>query len=414
MGVSTLATGHQGELWELRGRGGRAPAGGTPPPGLSYAHKWTEGTGEEAATGREESPPPSGHFRLKVPQNGGCCRLSEIGQKRPFVGLGLKKRGEVKGFSRGSRLRMMELLNSIDQSKVACIFFATLTVPRGERDFKGIERDRRLWLKRFERQYPGAASVIWKKEPHKTGTPHLHALIFWWGNPPKLAEFRAWNDAAWAEVVKSANPHHRDRACRVEHMRTWNGVRFYAAKYIGKAADVTVKESGRIWGIHNRKLLAISVREEVLEPEVGKRMRRTLRKLQERKKSHWQERVKCKDGRHIWIKLRPRSVRIAKNSHTFEFFSVEAQVRSAIKYGAGARYVKGRALARRVVPIYGDTVTESVLLGGEVRKVEKVGEEVHSFAPALHFVGSAEVERLREFYKRQCALDALEEAELPF
>ena len=414
MGVSTFVTGHQAELWELRGRGVGAPAGGTPPPGLSYAHKWTKG--DEGGSGRGGEV-PFGHFRLRVPSNAGCCRLSEVGARRPFVGTGLKKRGEVKGFSRASRLRMTELLQSIDRSKVASTFFATLTVPRGERDFKGLERDRRLWLKRFERQFPGMASIVWKKEPHKSGTPHLHALIFWWSNPPKMVEFRQWNDVAWAEVVKSVNPHHAERGCRVELMRTWNGVAFYAGKYIGKANEVSVRESGRIWGVHNRKLLAVSISEEVLEPEVGKRMRRTLRKLQERKKSHWLERVQKKDGSFVWVKLRGQSYRIKSACSAFAEFhyaDVEKQVRWAKRDGRPVRFVKGRALARRVVPIYGDTVTESLFLGGQVKRVEKVGEEVHSFAPALHLVASREVERLRDFYKRRVALDALEEAELPF
>lgn len=412
MGFAALATGVQRGLWELGEREGDGPAGAAPSPGLSYAHKWTQGTGEEAGSARVESP-PIGHFRLKVPTNGACCRLSEVGAKRPSASLEGCKRGEVNGFSHASRLRMMELLNSIDRSKVAEIFFTTHTVPRGERDFKGIERDRRLWVKRFERQFPGMASIVWKKEPHKSGTPHLHGLVFWWVKPPSLGEFRAWNDAAWADVVKSVNPAHRDRGCRVERMRGWGGVVHYASKYIGKTSEVAVKESGRIWGVHNRKLLAVSISEEVLEPEVGKRMRRTLRKLQERKKSHWQERIQRKDGGYFWVKLRAQSVRLAKNSLSFEYFTVESQVRSIQRSGGKCRFVKGRALARRVVDVWGE-VTESSLCLGEVTRREKVGTEVHSFAPSLHFVASGEVERLREFYKRQCADDALEAAELPF
>lgn len=389
-------------LWD-RGEGACPPAGGTVPLGLSYAHKCPEVV------------PEVGSFRSRVPLGGGCARITEIGSRRPSRSLEGFKRGTVAGFSRGSRLRMMELLQSIDRSKVKSPWFVTLTVPLGECDWRGIEVRRRKWLKRFERAYPLQAVIIWKKEPHRSGTPHLHGLLFWLVEPPPLKAFREWNDGAWAGAVKSANPHHKERGCRVEVMRHWNGVAYYAAKYLSKSNETDVKETGRIWGIHNRKLLAITIREDVLAPEVGKRVRRTLRKLQERKKSHWEERVQRKDGSFAWVRVRPLNGRIKRSFGGFDFVHVDVpqQLKTAKRHGRPIRFIKGRALSRRVVPIWGDVTVESSVLGG-VKKVEKIGEEITSFAPGLHFVDAAAAIRLVEYFKGRVAADLVESATLPF
>lgn len=409
---ATVIQRSQGLLWE-HGEvwGGRPPGGGTPPPGLSYAHMWPEAGAGSAEDGR----PKVGQFVLRWAVNGGCCRIKEVGAKRPSRSLEGCKRGKVKGFTHGSRFRMLELLNSIDRERCRRITFVTLTVPRGDRDFKGIERDRRLWMKRFERRYKGRASIVWKKEAHASGTPHLHMLIFWWSDPPSFAEWIEWNDRAWAEVVNSPNHHQGKYACKTQVMRSWNGVMCYAAKYLGKGSEVEISESGRIWGVHNRALLCMTIREEVTEPEVGKRERRTLRKLQERKKSHWEQRVQKKDGTFVWIKIKPENDKVKRElgGHEFHHRSVEDQLRYCRRHNRPVRYVKGRALSRRVIPIWAEVTEQSMCLG-EVKRLEKIGDEVHSFSPALHFVSSADVERLHEYWKRRVALDLVLEEDIPF
>ena len=399
-------------LWESEvgpAAGAGAPAGGIPAPGLSYAYKCPDRV------------PVVGEFRIRTPLNGGCVRVSEVGSKRPSRSLEGCKRGMVKGFSRGSRLRMLELLQSIDRAKILGVWFATLTVPAGECDWKGIERHRRAWLKRFDRAYPASASIIWKKEPHKSGFPHLHALILWAVPIPDVHAFRKWNDAAWADVVKSDNPAHASVGCKVEPMRTWNGVAWYAGKYLSKNSETDIKETGRIWGVHNRALLAKTIDEEVVAPEVGKRVRRTLRKLQERKKTHWEERIQRKDGSFVWVPVRGHTCKMKMTGGGFDFhyFTVEDQVRSAKRNSRRIRYVKGRALSRRTVPIWGEVTEQSWSLG-EVKKIEKIGEEKSSFASSLHFVRSEDAKRLVQYWKGRVAADlvyaaeAVEAANLPF
>ena len=92
---------------------------------------------------------------------------------------------------------------------------------------------------------------------------------------------------------------------------------------------------------------------------------------------------------------------------------VPQQLKTAKRHGRPIRFIKGRALSRRVVPIWGDVTVESSVLGG-VKKVEKIGEEITSFAPGLHFVDAAAAIRLVEYFKGRVAADLVESATLPF
>ena len=201
-----------------------------------------------------------GEFTVSIAENGGVCRVVESVPRRPRSTGG--KRGKVRGFSVGSKLRMLEFVQSIDRTGIRGHWFATHTVPAGEADWARIERLRRAWVKRFSRKWgKNAAGIVWKKEAHGSGTPHLHSVILWVVEPPRMLAFRAWNDSAWAKVVASENPAHVRTGCNVQEVRSWRGVTSYVAKYLGKeSGEVLPEGTGRVWGVHNRSVLPRSVR----------------------------------------------------------------------------------------------------------------------------------------------------------
>jgi hypothetical protein len=136
-------------------------------PGLSMAHK----------------RPSEYQWKLSVNPEGSLCELKRIGEgiqlARPSA-----KRGRIKGFSRGSRSRLLKAIGRLKQNELPV--FVTLTYPddfpvspeRWQRDLAA------LW-RRIRRQWPEAAA-IWKKEfkRRKSGVnvgkvaPHYHMLLW--------------------------------------------------------------------------------------------------------------------------------------------------------------------------------------------------------------------------------------------
>lgn len=163
-------------------------------------------------------------------------------------------------FSAGSRRRLMRLLASL--RRVSLPLFVTMTYPdifpRSSDEWK---RHLHNFSKRFRRRFP-AGSFVWRLEvlPRKSGVnvgllaPHFHLLVF--GVP--YSDLLSWLSSAWYGVVGSADERHLRAGCRVEKVRSVNGVMFYASKYLSKIDSASVSGFGRWWGVVNREKLPVA------------------------------------------------------------------------------------------------------------------------------------------------------------
>ncbi len=343
-------------------------------PGLSIRHTCPQGN------------IPPGDFRFTYAVGGNVARIREARPPRPMPSGA--PRGKCQGFSSGARLNMLALVNAINRTEVAETFFATLTYPLDHfPTWATIERDRRAWVKRFFRQWGrDRAFIVWKKELTKRGTVHLHALIFWVksaGVPaPRLKGedgFWVWNDLAWAEVANTGHPDHRRVGCKVVPMRSWAGVSSYCAKYCAKPQDAEGQDTGKIWGVANREIMPASFVQEHLPAAAGKKIRRVLLKLQQRRRETW------------WINLDGQRVKLRQE---YGGVCVRDQVAHAKAAGMKVSRNRPRCMVTRTQAIWAETVTTSAALRREVRQVEKIGEETHTYANSLHFVTAATSARL--------------------
>jgi hypothetical protein len=104
------------------------------------------------------------------------------------------------------------------------------------------------FLRRLARRFEHASGV-WKLEPQRRGAPHFHLLV--WG--ASYHDLLQWVSAAWYEVVGSNDERHLRAGTRVEMVRSYSGVRSYAAKYLGKEVQGGCWQyPGRWWGIFQR------------------------------------------------------------------------------------------------------------------------------------------------------------------
>jgi hypothetical protein len=108
------------------------------------------------------------------------------------------------------------------------------------------------------------------------------------GDELRKMSLQDWASLAWYHVVGSHNLDHVQAGVRVERVRSWGGVMWYAAKYLSKTDGVqhlVCNTLGRMWGVFNRVAVPWAKMVELdLPGEVGVRLRRIARKYLERER----------------------------------------------------------------------------------------------------------------------------------
>ena len=179
--------------------------------------------------------------------------ILKVSKAEPTKRMGGGSRGIVKGFSRGSRRRLMSTIAGVRRDALLPCF-VTLTYPRTFPEPKESKSHLRTFMKRLQRKFPGAG-VIWKLEPQKRGAPHYHLLV--WGVGVK--DLRGFVPSAWFEVAGGGDKYHlawhegklKNRHC-VTRVNSFKGVWSYASKYLGKTFEVAgwdSKSVGRFWAV---------------------------------------------------------------------------------------------------------------------------------------------------------------------
>ena len=199
------------------------------------------------------------------------------------------KRGKVKGFSVGSRLRMMTSLAIIDQGKAGLPSWFHLTYPDEMPIWpipeSKVKRDLRVFRLRVERQF-GKRAMLWRREneARKSGThqgqagPHVHVLV--WNLEP-TRENQCWLSDNWFEVVGSGEEKHRRAGTRWTRFNSWYQVRAYVSKYVAKVEELETE--GRCWGWWNRELVPATLMSEEILRDAFYQVRRVLRRYLEKK-----------------------------------------------------------------------------------------------------------------------------------
>lgn len=237
-------------------------------------------------------PPEEGNTRGKVENDGaklevwrGASRVKVSHEKIKVTQFGGGIRGKVGLFSRQSKKRLMDLLSTLDKQEKP--LFLTLTYPaEWANDSKVWKKDLENFCKRMTRKY-SKSSLIWKLEPQKRGAPHYHLMV--WGLT--YYQLLCFASTAWYEVVGSGDEKHLQAGTRVERIRSWRGVRSYAAKYLGKIIEKLQKEEQEKKKPEEKKILCYDVltREEMEKRERLENYNRMTDKLfpEEEEETGW-------------------------------------------------------------------------------------------------------------------------------
>jgi hypothetical protein len=205
-----------------------------------------------------------------------------------------KKRGVIRGFSRGARLRMLKMVASVNWDEVKHGLFMTLTWPDECWPMKKEARGKCLYLffRNMEKHLCAEFGCLWRCEwkKRKTGIykgkllPHFHLIA-----PGVRYVHRDIVRKCWRSALQHQGPLSTD--VRRLQDRTKHAV--YIAKYAAKLPSFDSLDyvaylniDGRHWGYHRRKQIPMHPTQEFhdLPPSAVARLRhlafRTLRDYQ--------------------------------------------------------------------------------------------------------------------------------------
>ena len=182
------------------------------------------------------------------------------------------KRGEVVGFGRRPRKRMIEKMAKI-RNEDGCHFLALTCsdetwVRFDKADQAGmaafLKQKKHAMEKRFKRVFPNVGG-IWRLEfqERKSGAllgvpvPHLHLVIFG-ASSVKPALLQRWLSLAWYQVVGSGDQKHLRAGTNCRVLLSRRHAANYVSKYIGKEENDQFA-AGRRWGAFGALDLSASV-----------------------------------------------------------------------------------------------------------------------------------------------------------
>ena len=179
-------------------------------------------------------------------------------RRTDFAGGGI--RGDIVGFSRASRKRMIEFMAKV--RNVGDMYFVTMTYDDESWLVKpnAHQEDFEAFRRRFERAFPNW-KAIWRVEVKERQSgqligqrvPHFHLLVFTGRNDSDEDKeaysegFRAWGVRVWGEILQAQNPAFEIYGFHVTPVRTRKHAYHYISKYIGKSENDDIA-CGRRWG----------------------------------------------------------------------------------------------------------------------------------------------------------------------
>jgi hypothetical protein len=174
-------------------------------------------------------------------------------------------RGNCKGFTRPSRLRLLKWIATIDWRKVPDALLITLTYPDevGVRTYKERSKDISRFVRYVEGYLGYHVAVLWRCEWKKRQSgqnvgklfPHIHLLTFG-ASYVAHQKIREW----WRGITKAEGP----LATDVRKAKKGEVAAVYVAKYCAKVDEFGsldyasyLNTLGRGWGVRRRSLVPL-------------------------------------------------------------------------------------------------------------------------------------------------------------
>jgi hypothetical protein len=304
---------------------------------------------------------PFDEGQIEVWAGAGLIKVVKQGRHKiiPENSTSQKKRGQIHGFSRASRRRMMQFLAKVCLDGLLPLFGTTTYPDIFPEDAQKFKRDLQTLIERLKRRFP-LVGLLWRLEfkKRKSGVnvgkiaPHFHWLL--WNVPSRFdykVETGKWakvsqaKDGAWRETVKfydgdkiatvvnmiggqdrftewlsrnwydvagTGDLRHYNAGTNVKVLTSVRELFCYVSKYIGKVEKEEGFECpGRFWGVVNPKNITMGERKVI--PCTGKQasllmrfMRRYIHAVTQRKYHFNRWSMSCMCTADYWLERLPK------------------------------------------------------------------------------------------------------------
>ncbi len=186
-----------------------------------------------------------GKVRVRMEKQGQVIRVRVDRGSARSAKCGSSKRGVVKGMSRKSRVRMLELVGRLQYD--GRVIFMTLTYGRQPPGPDVAKGHLRAFCKRLARRDGcDELSYFWKLESQEKRArergvgyiPHFHLILFNCPFIPSQLVASIWGGAIGSEHWDHTTSPPRHPFTRIEAVNSTKGVMHYVAKYVAKADDI--------------------------------------------------------------------------------------------------------------------------------------------------------------------------------
>lgn len=158
---------------------------------------------------------------------------------------------DIKGFSQKSRLRMFQLICSVNYSRYYRPMFCSLTFHNDCPDTKILLKKKLdIFLKRLKRQLP-PFHFIWKLELQKRDTPHFHILFLQFHKETALPQFKFFKiiQKNWMDLKECKCKYCTAYSVNVKDVFDFKHAAIYVSKELGKINETDIEtDLGRVWG----------------------------------------------------------------------------------------------------------------------------------------------------------------------
>lgn len=163
----------------------------------------------------------------------------------------LRRKGDIKTFSKSSRLRVMRKMNRVQAQLLGDPIFITCTHRHGTLTNDEFQH---AFLKKFApklKEIIPKIAMMWRLEPHRNGKPHYHCLIWSFRDKLKLESeyYGRQIRQAWRDSIDQHDRAAQLYACKIEALGSYRKAMQYVSKYVAKEDDdISKKIEGRRWG----------------------------------------------------------------------------------------------------------------------------------------------------------------------
>jgi len=160
-------------------------------------------------------------------------------------------RGEITGFSRKSRRRLIERMIRLQSDRLSKPLFLTLTYHHAhEADDHEPQENLNAFLQACRRRWP-SMEYIWRIEPQERGAPHFH-VILWLRRQNgdfDTRQARSWITETWHRLADPTSIDHLRHGVEVREVDSHRQASYYVSKYCAKEeGEDSWTYQGRRWG----------------------------------------------------------------------------------------------------------------------------------------------------------------------